>query len=56
MFDHRLFIFNPKLGIDVREKLVLKYKVKFDKFYLFGILWLLAFYSYVNSKIIISFG
>ena len=45
MFDHRLFIFNPNLGVDLRGKLLLKYKVKFDNFGIFEILWLLAFYS-----------
>ena len=44
MFDHRLFIFNPNLGVDLREKLVLKYKMKFENFGVFGILWLLHFY------------
>ena len=38
MFDHQLIIFNPNLGIDLREQLLLKYKVKFDTFGLFGIL------------------
>ena len=56
MFDHLLFIFNPNVGVDLRVQLLLKYKVKFDNFGLFGILWLLAFYSYVNCKIWISFG
>ena len=32
MFDHRLFIFNPNLGVDVEGQLLLKYYVKFDKF------------------------
>ena len=43
MFDHRLFIFNPNLGVNLRVQLLLKYKVKFDNFGLFGILWLLNF-------------
>ena len=46
MFDHRLFIFNLNLGVDMQGQLLLKYKVKFDNFGLFGILWSLAFYSY----------
>ena len=54
-FDHRLFIFNPNLGVDLKGQLLLKYKVKFDNFSLFGILCLLAFYSYVNCLIWISF-
>ena len=32
MFDHQLFIFNPNLGVDLWEQLILKYKVKFDNF------------------------
>ena len=55
-FDHLLFIFNLKLGVDLQGKLLSKYTVKFDNFGLFGILWLLAFYSYLNCKIWISFG
>ena len=43
-FDHVLFILNPNLGIDLQGQLILKYKVKFDNFGVFGILWLLAFY------------
>ena len=37
MFDHVQFIFNPKLGVDLRRQLLSKYKVKFDNFGLFGI-------------------
>ena len=44
MFDHRLFIFNPNLGVGLRNQLLLKYKLKFDNFGLFEILWLLSFY------------
>ena len=55
-FDQLLFIFKPNVGADLRDQLLLKYKLKFDNFSLFGILWLLAFYSYVNCKIWISFG
>ena len=43
MFDHRLFIFNPNLGIDLRGQLLSKYKVKFDNFGLFGILLSVSF-------------
>ena len=43
MFDHRLFIFNPNLGIDLRGQLLSKYKVKFDNFDLFGILLSVSF-------------
>ena len=39
-----MFIFNPNLGVDLQVQLLLKYKVKFDNFGLFGILWLLAFH------------
>ena len=38
MFDHLLFIFNQNMGIDLQVQLLLKYKVKFDNFGLFGIL------------------
>ena len=48
MFDHRLFIFNWNFGVDLREQLLLKYKVKFDNFGLFEILGLLDFYLYIN--------
>ena len=41
MFDQPLFIFNPNLGVDLRDQLLLKYKLKFDDFCLFGIFWLL---------------
>ena len=44
MFDQPLFIFNPNLGVDLRDQLLLKYKLEFYDFGLFGILWLLAFY------------
>ena len=40
--DQPLFIFNPNLSVDLRDQLLLKYKLKFDNFGLFGILWLLA--------------
>ena len=46
MFDCLMFIFNMKLVVDLRGQLLLKYKVKFDNFGLFGILCLLSFYSY----------
>ena len=36
MFDYRLFIFNPNLGIDLCVQLLLKYNVKFDNFTLFS--------------------
>ena len=38
MFDQPLFIFNPNLDIDLRDQLLLKYKLEFDDFGLFGIL------------------
>ena len=41
-----MFIFNPNLGVDLRGQLLSKYKVKFDDFGLFGILWLLFCNSY----------
>ena len=56
MFDQLLFIFNLNLGVDLQDQLVLKYKLNFDDFGLFGILWLLDFHSYVNWKIWISIG
>ena len=43
MFDQLLFIFHPNLGADLRDQLLSKYKLEFDNFGLFGILWLLAF-------------
>ena len=43
-FDQLLFIFNLNLGVDLRDQLLLKYKLEFDNFGLFGILWLLNFY------------
>ena len=55
-FDQPPFIFNPNLGVDLRDQLLLKYKLEFDNFGLFGILWLLDFYLYINFKIWISFG
>ena len=55
MFDQPLFIFNPNLGIHLRDQLLLKYKLEFDNFDLFGILWLLSFYWYINYNISISF-
>ena len=45
-FDQLQFIFNPNLGVDLWDQLLLKYKLKFDNFGLFRILWLLAFHSY----------
>ena len=27
-----MFIFNPNLGVDLRDQLLLKYKLKFDDF------------------------
>ena len=50
-----LFIFNLNLGVDLRDQLLLKCKLEFDDFGLFGILWLLDFYCYINFKIWISF-
>ena len=38
MFDQALFIFNPNLDVDLQDQLLLKYKLKFDNFGLFGIL------------------
>ena len=35
-----MFIFNLNFGVDLREQLLLKYKVKFNNFGLFGILLL----------------
>ena len=37
-FDHLLFIFNPNLGVDLKDQLLLEYKLKFNNFGLFGIL------------------
>ena len=51
MFDQTLFIFNPNFGVDLRDQLLLKDKLKFDNFGLFGILWLLDFYWYIYCKI-----
>ena len=34
MFDHRLWIFNTNLGIVLRVQFFLKYKLKFNNFYL----------------------
>ena len=42
-FGQPLFIFNPNLGVDLRDQLLLKYKLEFENFSLFRILWLLAF-------------
>ena len=56
LFDQLLFIFNPNLGVDLRGQLLIIYKVKFDNFDFSRILWSLAFYSYVNFLIWISFG
>ena len=47
-FDQLLFIFNPNLGVDLQDQLLLKYKLEFDNFGLFGMLWLLAFFLYIN--------
>ena len=44
MFNQPLFIFNPNLGVDMQDQLLLKYKLEFDDFGRFGILWLLDFY------------
>ena len=55
MFDQSLFIFNSNLGVDLRDQLLSKYKLEFDNFGLFGILWFLAFYWYINFEIWISF-
>ena len=54
-FDRALFIFNLNLSIDFRGQLLSKYKSEFDNFYLFRILWFLAFYWYIICKIWISF-
>ena len=43
-FDQLLLIFNQNLGVDLRDELFLKYKLEFDNFGVFGILWLLAFH------------
>ena len=37
MFDQLLFIFHLNLGIDLRDQLLSKYKLKFNDFDLFGI-------------------
>ena len=37
MFDQPLFVFNLNLGIDLRDQLLLKYKLEFDNFGLSGI-------------------
>ena len=37
-FDQPLFIFNPNLGIDLRDQLLLKYKLEFENLGLFEIL------------------
>ena len=37
-FDQPLFIFNPNLGVHLWDQLLLKYKLDFDNFDLFGIL------------------
>ena len=55
MFDQPLFIFNPNLGVNLRDQLLLKCKLEFDDFGLFRVILLLAFYSYINFKILISF-
>ena len=34
-FDQIVFIFNPNLGIDLRDQLILKYNLKFDNFGLY---------------------
>ena len=51
-----MFIFNPNLGVELRDQLLLKYKLEFENFGLFGIFWLLYFYWYINFNIWISFG
>ena len=38
MFDQLVFIFNLNLGVDLRDQLLLKYKLEFDNFSVFGIL------------------
>ena len=43
-FDQLLLIFNQNLGVDLWDQLFLKYKLEFDNFGVFGILWLLAFH------------
>ena len=37
-FDQSLFIFNPNLGIYLWDQLLLKYKLEFNNFGIFGIL------------------
>ena len=37
MFDQLLFIFNPNLGVDLRDQLLLKYILEFKIFGPFGI-------------------
>ena len=37
-FDQPLFIFNLNLGVYLRDQLLLKDKLEFEKFSLFGIL------------------
>ena len=55
-FDQPLLIFNPNLGVDLRDQLLSKLRLKFEHFDLFGILQLLDFYWYINCRIWISFG
>ena len=38
MFDQPPFIFNPNLGVDLRDQLLQTYKLEFHDFGLFGIL------------------
>ena len=38
MFDQPLIIFNPNLGVILRDQFLLKYKLEFDNFDLFEIL------------------
>ena len=55
MFDRALFFFNPNLSVDFQGQILSKYKLEFDHFDLFIILWFLAFYWYINFKIWTSF-
>ena len=54
MFDHRLFIFNLNLSLDLRGQLLLKYKVKFNNFGLFLIVSFLFIFELLDLDIIWS--
>ena len=34
-FDQPLFIFNPNLGVELRDQLLFKYKLEFDNYAFF---------------------